>query len=127
MKKTTKPAAKAAAKPATKRPRTYKKADLPRTARAYLGKVYEVHMGKENEAVARLIEMHEERTKALLVVREELYKKVQAEREADFAPTVTISGDYTKFNEENLEAILKDLQPKQLTLREKFLAWIGAR
>jgi hypothetical protein len=113
MKKPTKTAVKPAAKAttvATKRPRTYKKADLPRTARAYLGKVYEVHMDKENEAVARLIELHEERTKALQVVREELYKKVQAEREA-----------YTE--------MLFSYPPKNipLTLREKFLAWIGAR
>jgi hypothetical protein len=108
MKKTTKPAAKAATKPATKRPRTYKKADLPRTARAYLGKVYSLHMGKENEAVARLIELHEERTKELQNLREYHYAEVQAQREADFA-------------------VLRDLQPKQLTLREKFLAWIGAK
>lgn len=105
MKKTTKPAAKAVA---TKRPRTYKKADLPRTARAYLGKKYNVHMDKENEAVAKLIEMHEKRIEELQNIREEHYEKVQAQREADFA-------------------VLRDLQPKQLTLREKFLAWIGAK
>jgi hypothetical protein len=120
MKKTTKPAAKAAAKPATKRPRTYKKADLPRTARAYLGKVYEVHMGKENEAVARLIELHEERTKALQVVREELYKKVQAEREADYARNI-----YPLPAAE--PAFVFAPESRKLTLREKFLAWIGAR
>jgi hypothetical protein len=105
MKKTTKPAAKTVA---TKRPRTYKKADLPRTARAYLGKVYSLHMDKENEAVARLIELHEKRIEELQNIREEHYEKVQAQREADFA-------------------VLRNLQPKQLTLREKFLAWIGAK
>jgi len=141
MKKTTKPAAKAAAKPATKRPRTYQKADLPRTARAYLGKKYNVHMDKENEAVAKLIEMHDatltEARKALAVESDYARSVLQAQNKglvADemrnaYAPTVTISSDYTKFNEANLEAIFKDLQfqPKQLTLREKFLAWIGAK
>jgi hypothetical protein len=116
MKKPTKavvkPAAKAAAKPATKRPRTYKKADLPRTARAYLGKKYNVHMDKENEAVAKLIEMHDatltEARKALAV--ESDYAKAQAEREAHME-------------------MLFPYPPKNipLTLREKFLAWIGAR
>jgi hypothetical protein len=106
MKKTTKPAAKAVV--AAKRPRTYKKADLPRTARAYLGKVYEVRIDKENEAVARLIEMYEERKKELHESYEAHYAEVQAKREADFA-------------------VLRDLQPKQLTLRDKFLAWIGAK
>jgi len=120
MKKTTKPAAKAATKPVTKRPRTYKKADLPRTARAYLGKKYNVHMDKENEAVAKLIELHDH--EAQLQKAEE-----QAKREADCAPTVITSRDYTKFNEANLETILKELQPKKLTLREQFLAWIGAK
>jgi hypothetical protein len=118
MKKPIKTAVKPAAKAVTKRPRTYKKADLPRTARAYLGKKYNVHMDKENEAVAKLIEMHDATlTEARKAFAFEPYS----------APTVTVSRDYTKFNEENLEAVLKDLQPKRLTLREKFLAWIGAK
>jgi hypothetical protein len=116
MKKTTKPAAKTVT---TKRPRTYKKADLPRTARAYLGKVYSLHMDKENEAVARLIELHEKRIEELQAMR-------RAEREPDYAPTVTISRDHTEYKK-NLEVVLNDHQPKQLTLREKFLAWIGAK
>jgi hypothetical protein len=107
MKKTTKPAAKAVA---TKRPRTYKKADLPRTARAYLGKVYEVRVDKENEAVARLIEFHEAYKKELQNLREAHYAEVQAKREADYE-----------------QAVLNDHQPKKLTLREQFLAWIGAK
>jgi hypothetical protein len=105
MKKTTKPATKPAV---SKRPRTYKKADLPRTARAYLGKKYNVHMDKENEAVARLIELHDHVAQVLQAQREADYAEVQAQREADFA-------------------VLKDLQPKKLTLREQFLAWIGAK
>ena len=118
MKKTTKPAAKAV----TKRPRTYKKADLPRTARAYLGKKYNVHMDKENEAVAKLIEMHE---RSVLQAQN---KGLEADEMRNaYIPTVTVSRDYTKFNEENLEAVLKELQPKRLTLREQFLAWIGAK
>jgi len=107
MKKTIKPAAKAVA---TKRPRTYKKADLPRTARAYLGKKYNVHMDKENEAVAKLIEMHEKRIEELQNLRQEHYAKVQAEREAHME-------------------MLFPYPPKNIppTLREKFLAWIGAK
>jgi hypothetical protein len=105
MKKTTKPAAKAAAKPATKRPRTYKKADLPRTARAYLGKKYGLHMDKENEAVAKLIELHEAKEKEL----EKLYA-------ANIYPLPAAE-----------PAFVRDPEPKQLTLREKFLAWIGAK
>ena len=135
MKKTTKPAAKAA----TKRPRTYKKADLPRTARAYLGKKYGLHMDKENEAVAKLIEMHDatltEARKALAVESdyaksvlqaqnkglEEYYTKVQAEREADYAKAQAE-------REAHME-MLFPYPPKNipLTLREKFLAWIGAK
>jgi hypothetical protein len=125
MKKPTKAVVKPAAKATTvttKRPRTYKKADLPRTARAYLGKKYNVHMDKENEAVAKLIEMHE---RSVLQAQN---KGLEADgmRNA-YTPTITVSRDHTKFNEENLEAIFKDLQPRKLTLREKFLAWIGAR
>jgi hypothetical protein len=124
MKKTTKPAAKAA----TKRPRTYKKADLPRTARAYLGKKYNLHMDKENEAVAKLIELHDhEARKALAFEADEM-------RNA-YVPTVTVSRAHTKFNEENLEPafarnhveVIGFHQPKKLTLREQFLAWIGAK
>ena len=142
MKKPTKTAAKAVTKPATKRPRTYKKADLPRTARAYLGKKYGIYLLKENEAVARLIELYEDRIKEL-----QAQAMRRAEREIDqqayiagqqnydnpfstqagnaYTPTITVN--HKELNEANLEAILKDLQPKQLTLREKFLAWIGAR
>ena len=101
MKKTTKPAAKAVA---TKRPRTYKKADLPRTARAYLGKKYSLHMDKENEAVAKLIELHDHEARKALT-----FEPAPMQRE----------GEAISYG---------DLKPfKKLTLREQFLAWIGAK
>ena len=104
MKKTTKPAAKAATKPVTKRPRTYKKADLPRTARAYLGKKYNVHIDKENEAVAKLIELHDHEARKALT-----FEPAPMQRE----------GEAISYG---------DLKPfKKLTLREQFLAWIGAK
>jgi hypothetical protein len=108
MKKPTKAVVKPAAKAttvATKRPRTYKKADLPRTARAYLGKKYNAHMDKENEAVAKLIEIHEAKEKELeKLYAANIYPLPAAEPAFVFAP-----------------------ESRKLTLREKFLAWIGAR
>jgi len=102
MKKTTKPAAKAVV--AAKRPRTYKKTDLPRTARAYLGKTYSIHLLKENEAVARLIELYEDR-------RNEL----RAEREAD------------KMRNVSKPAFVFAPESRKLTLRERLLVWIGVK
>jgi uncharacterized protein YhaN len=105
MKKTTKTAAKAA----TKRPRTYKKTDLPRTARAYLGKTYSIHLLKENEAVARLIELYEDRRNELRAEREAAMGKLNAR------PSFV----------ERLDGSSR--LPEKPTLREKFLAWIGAK
>jgi hypothetical protein len=73
--------------------------------------------------VAKLIELHDA---TLTEARKAFAFESDYARNA-YVPTVTVSSDYAKFNEENLEAIFKDLQPKQLTLREKFLAWIGAK
>jgi len=108
MKKPTKAVIKPAAKAttvATKRPRTYKKSDPPRTARAYLGKTYSIYMDKENEAVARLIELHEAKEKELEKLHAaNIYPLPAAVPAFVFAP-----------------------ESRKLTLREKFLAWIGAR
>jgi hypothetical protein len=90
---------------AAKRPRTYKKSDLPRTARAYLGKTYGIYMDKENEAVARLIELHEDRRKEL--------KNHYAENIYPLPAAVP--------------AFVRDPEPKKLTLLEQFLAWIGVK
>lgn len=117
MKKPTKTAAKPAAKPvvAAKRPRTYKKSDLPRTARAYLGKTYGIYMDKENEAVARLIELHEEKKLA----HEEIRK--QQSRIAE-QQTIQTAG-YGHQSITPYEEVLS----KKPTLREQFLAWIGVK
>jgi hypothetical protein len=128
MKKTTKPAAKAVA---TKRPRTYKKADLPRTARAYLGKVYEVHMDKENEAVARLIELHAESKAQTKRFSEELQETKHFSEELQAMRRAELEAGYAKAQAER-EAHMEMLFPYPpknipLTLREKFLSWIGAR
>lgn len=103
MKKTTKPATKAVVAP--KRPRTYKKTDLPRTARAYINGMGGTCYTKENEAVARLIELHDSARSnydsALEVIR------AQADKEMD--------------------NFVRDPEPKKITLREQFLAWIGVK
>lgn len=120
MKKTikqVKPAAKSVV--AAKRPRTYKKSDLPRTARAYLGKTYGIYMDKENEAVARLIELHEERKKEL-----------KAERRA---AEELASQYFNRFSDPARNAFgqsitpYEEALPKKPTLREQFLAWLGVK
>jgi hypothetical protein len=129
MKKPTKTAVKPAAKAtavSTKRPRTYKKADLPRTARAYLGKTHSIHLLKENEAVAQLIEITDATRKQLIDATATRWEQADKERNA-YAPNIHFSGAPLDFTARNFEAILKDPQPKKLTLREQFLAWIGVK
>lgn len=106
MKKPTKTAAKPAAKAvAAKRPRTYKKSDLPRTARAYINGMGGTLYDKENEAVARLIELHA----AAQVNYDSALEVLRAQAD----------------NERN--DFVRDPEPKKLTLREQFLAWIGVK
>ena len=124
MKKPTKTAAKPAAKPvvAAKRPRTYKKSDLPRTARAYLGKNYGIYMDKENEAVARLIELHEDKK----LTHEEIRKQQSriAEQQIRIAEQQTIQT--VGYGHQSVTPYELSL-PKKPTLREQFLAWIGVK
>jgi hypothetical protein len=88
---------------AAKRPRTYKKSDLPRTARAYLNAMGDKNMEKENEAVALLIELH---------------AALRSDYESAMAELVKPAA---------VPAFVRDPEPKKLTLREQFLAWIGVK
>lgn len=125
MKKPTKTAAKPAAKSvvATKRPRTYKKSDLPRTARAYLGKTYGIYMDKENEAVARLIEITDVTRKELIDATDTRWEQVNRARNAYVAEQQTIQ----TVTVPQLPATYELSLPKKPTLREQFLAWIGVK
>ena len=104
---------------AAKRPRTYKKSDLPRTARAYLGKTYSIHMDKENEAVARLIELHEDRRKELKNhYAENIYPLPAAVPQQLPKNYVEIIGELNKG---------RSALRQKSTLREQFLAWLGVK
>ena len=96
---------------AAKRPRTYKKSDLPRTARAYINGMGGTCYTKENEAVARLIELHAALRSDYEFAMAELVK-----------PAVELPENIDKI----IYAMTKGKQ-RNLTLREKFLAWIGVK
>ena len=125
MKKPTKTEAKPTAKPvvAAKRPRTYKKSDLPRTARAYLGKTYGIYMDKENEAVARLIEITDVTRKELIDATDTRWEQVNRARNAYVAEQQTIQ----TVTVPQLPATYEEALSKKPTLREQFLAWIGVK
>ncbi len=136
MKKPTKTAAKPAAKPvvAAKRPRTYKKSDLPRTARAYLGKTYGIYMDKENEAVARLIELHEEKKLTHEEIRKQQSRIAEQQkyvnRFSDPARNAYVAEQQTiqtvGYGHQSITPY-EEVLSKKPTLREQFLAWIGAK